>query len=56
MNGDEEMITEAQADRLVKRVIELGHTEEEAYKTLAYVMKAEQEGEKKKEAHQPNKQ
>ncbi len=37
---DQEGITEKQAQRLVERIISLGHTKEEAYYTLAYVMNA----------------
>ncbi len=35
-----EGLTEEQARRLVKKVIELGHSEAEAYEALAYVMNA----------------
>lgn len=46
----DDMITEAQAARLVEWLIGHGHTEEEAYKALAFVMNAERKEDKKKEA------
>lgn len=40
---DEEMITEKQAKRLVEWVKTHGHSEEEAYEALAFVMDAKDE-------------
>ena len=50
MKNGKSRMTEKQAARLVKRIIELGHTEAEAYKTLAIVMNAQVKEDKKKEA------
>ncbi len=49
MENGENYMTEKQAARLVDRIIELGHSEDEAYRTLAYVMNAERKENKKKE-------
>jgi hypothetical protein len=43
---DEEMITEKQAQRLVEWAVSHGHTTEEAYEALAFVMNAEADNEK----------
>jgi len=46
----EEMITEAQADRMVEWAINHGHTREEALDQLAYTMNVKEHEEKKKES------
>ena len=52
----EEMISEKQAKRLIERMVQLGHSVEEANETLVYVMGAEYKEDKKEEAPQPHKQ
>lgn len=51
---DENMITEKQAARLVEWVQAHGHSQDEAYQALAFVMNAERKEDKKKEAPKPS--
>ena len=52
----DDMITEKQAARLVEWITGHGHSLEEAYEALAFVMNAERKEDKKKEAPQADNQ